>query len=406
MPNVRPRGRPRRYAQYEQLERSLPARMSKRPIYCDGIGLFRGAKSFTVWIKIRMPRGGAYKGRHIAPGGALEIKLGNRASWGWAELERERDRLQGLADRGEPLEEAKQPTFAAHADDWLSRKQSTAKGYDVLKSHVERHLKPTFGTSLLSQIGLADINRWVARQREHAKPATVQRQLSTFRAIMNDARRSGIIAHNPICDADPIKGVESRERFLTQAEWETVLNTADAIEVEQEGHKEKTPQQKRGWLRHFVDWAYHSGMRRSEILNLTFRDLRELENSMVVVEVTNTKGGKPRHVTCTQQMIAIANQLKQLERDDGDDRLFPISLTTLKRSLGTLWKRTGLQDVRLHDLRRTHATMLIQRNIDPRTVAARLGHRGTDMLAKHYAINLGDIAAARVFDPKMEQKEG
>ncbi len=89
----------------------------------------------------------------------------------------------------------------------------------------------------------------------------------------------------------------------------------------------------------------------------------------------------------------------------GDDRLFPVSMTTLKRSLTTLWKATGLQNVRLHDLRRTHATILIQNNIDPRTVAGRLGHSGTAMLAKHYAVNLGDMEAARTFSARLAKTE-
>jgi len=45
----------------------------------------------------------------------------------------------------------------------------------------------------------------------------------------------------------------------------------------------------------------------------------------------------------------------------------------------------------------THATILIQRNVDPRTVAGRLGHSGTAMLTKHYAVDLGDIEAAKTF---------
>ena len=60
-------------------------------------------------------------------------------------------------------------------------------------------------------------------------------------------------------------------------------------------------------------------------------------------------------------------------------------------------KATELKDVRLHDLRRTHATILISQNIDPRTVAGRLGHSGTGMLARHYAVNRGDIEAAQAF---------
>jgi integrase len=80
-------------------------------------------------------------------------------------------------------------------------------------------------------------------------------------------------------------------------------------------------------------------------------------------------------------------------------------MTTLKRSLTKLWKKTGLSDVRLHDLRRTHATILIGRNIDPRTVAGRLGHSGTAMLARHYAVDLGDMEAAKIFGATLERDD-
>jgi integrase len=96
-------------------------------------------------------------------------------------------------------------------------------------------------------------------------------------------------------------------------------------------------------------------------------------------------------------MRDILVELQKLERMEGDNRLFPVSMTTLKRALTRLWKEAGLEDVRLHDLRRTHATMLMQRNVDPRTIAGRLGHSGTAMLAKHYAMYLGDLDAAKAF---------
>src|SRR4051812_23029128 len=109
----RPVGRPRRFAKFEEFEASLPPVMTKRPLYCDGIGLFRGANSYTAWVKIRLPRGGSYKGRTVPPGGSIEHKLGNRTSWDWQQLIIERDTLQGLADRGEPLEATEVPTFAS-----------------------------------------------------------------------------------------------------------------------------------------------------------------------------------------------------------------------------------------------------------------------------------------------------
>ncbi|HUZ11781.1 MAG TPA: tyrosine-type recombinase/integrase [Caulobacteraceae bacterium] len=401
----RPIGRPRRYAKFEEFEASLPKLMTKRPAYCDGVGIFNGATSATVWLKVRLPRGGVYRGRSIPAGGAVEHKLGKRTSWDWPQLIAERDRLQGLADRGEPLEVAEVETFAKYAAAWLERKKPVLKGYWVAHGHVVSALNPTFGKKALNIITVADVNRWIGQQSGKLKPGTVQRRLSTFNAIVNDAVRSGIIDRNPSQRADRIKGIEPRQRFVTTEEWQVILDTADKIEREHAVEKERRPGRIVGWLRHYVVWALESGMRRAEIHNLTWERIRRVDDETTVVEVVNTKTGKPRFVTCTDEMVDILASLRKLDRAEGDNRLFPVSLSTLKRSLTALWKATGLRDVRLHDLRRTHATILIQHRIDPRTVAGRLGHSGTTMLARHYAVDLGDIEAARTFSARLAKAE-
>ena len=398
MPELRrPVGRPGRYAKFERFEAGLPGLMAKRPAYCEGIGLFRGASGCTVWIKVRMPHGGVYNGRTVTAGGAVEVRKGKRASWSWQQLIDERDRLQGLADRGEALEVAEVATFAVYAGEWLDRKKATLKSYGVTKGNVMRALVPHFGTKTLDAITVGDVNRWIGQQSVTLKPATVKRELNTFNSIMNDAVRNGLIERNPASQADKIKGVEARQRFVTDDEWKRIVATVDAIEADQEATKEEAPHRIRGWLRHYVVWAYHSGMRRAEILKLTFDNVRKVDDTQTVVEVLHSKSGKPRDVTCTPEMQSIIVQLKAQPRAEGDNRLFPVSMATLKRSLANLWKRTGLNDVRLHDLRRSHATILMSKGVDPRTIAGRLGHSGTAMLAKHYAVDRGDKEAAAAF---------
>lgn len=398
MPEMKRRaGRPGRYAKFENFEAELPAVMSKRPAYCDGIGIFNGATGRTAFVKVRLPHGGNYNGRSVPPGGAVEVKKGKRASWTWQQLIEERDRLQGLADRNEPLEAAAVPLFEAYAQDWLDRKKSTTKSFGVTQGNVRRSLNPFFGKKALDSITVADINKWIGDKRVKLKPATVLRELNTFNAIMNNAVKDGLIERNPAQRADKIKGAEARQRFVTDAEWKQILKTLDKIEATQEAEKESKPHQLRGWLRHYVVWAYHSGMRRAEILALTFDNVRKVAEDHTVVEVLASKNGKSRFVTCTPEMESIIDRMNELPRGEGDRRLFPVSMATLKRSLAALWRETKLEDVRLHDLRRSHATILIGKGVDVRTVAARLGHSGTAMLAKHYAVDRGDKEAAKIF---------
>lgn len=393
----RPAGRPGRYADFEELEAGLPEVMTNRPRYKHGIGLFRGARDYTAWVKIRCPHGAISGGKHIAPGKATEIKLGNRVSFDWAEMIAERDRLQALADKGLPLEEAPVPTFAAYAEDWLARKEATHRAFATTRANVRSSLIPAFGKKPLNAITVGDINQWVGKKSAKVKPATVMRHFAVFKAIMNDAVRNEKIERNPAANADKIRGIEPRQRFVTDAELKIIVATADKIEAEQEAKKEQSPRQKRGWLTHFVVWAVNSGMRRSEILALKWVNVRPVEGKPTQIEVIHTKTGKPRHVTCTAEMETILTHLAKLEREPGDDRLFPVSMMTLRRSLSRLWEATGLSDVKLHDLRRTHATILMEQNIDSKAIAGRLGHSSIAMIDRHYAVYRGDALAAKSF---------
>ena len=60
------RGRPARFAEYDQLVASLPAMMEKRPKYLNGIGVFRGSRGMTAWLKIRLPQGGVLRGKELS----------------------------------------------------------------------------------------------------------------------------------------------------------------------------------------------------------------------------------------------------------------------------------------------------------------------------------------------------
>ncbi|MFA5970381.1 MAG: tyrosine-type recombinase/integrase [Sphingomonas sp.] len=295
------------------------------------------------------------------------------------------------------MEQAQAETFATYAAAWLGRRKPTLKGFGISNGHVKTALNPTFGKIALNAITVADVNRWIGKQSATLAPATVKRQLNTFNSIMNEAVKEGVIDANPSQHAKRVKAGEERQRFVTEKEWLVILETCDRIEQEQEERRELMPQEKRGWLRHFVAWAYNSGMRRSEILALEWGNVREVDAGHTVVEVLNSKNGKSRYVTCTAEMRKILTALQALPREEGDNRLFPLSLTTLKRALTALWKETGLKDVRLHDLRRSHATILVGKGFDVRTVAGRLGHTGTAMLAKHYAVDRGDMEAAAAF---------
>src|SRR5450759_273336 len=105
------RGRPPKYAEYDELVASLPDLMQKRPKYVRGVGVFRGSRGLTAWLKVRLPHGGVLKGRSYPANASVEIKVGSFASWTWEALIAKYTDLQGRADRAEALEDTPDITF-------------------------------------------------------------------------------------------------------------------------------------------------------------------------------------------------------------------------------------------------------------------------------------------------------
>jgi integrase len=386
------RGRPPKYAEYDELVASLPDLMQKRPKYVRGVGVFRGSRGLTAWLKLRLPHGGVLKGRTYPSNASVEIKVGSLASWTWEALIAKHTELQGRADRAEALEDTPDITFGQLAEEWLIRAELRVKTYDTERLTVRKSLIPELGSMGLRQLSTADINRWIAKRlaavktasrskaepgsSNRIKPGTVQREFNTLRAILNEAVRNGLIERSPTQDANAIRRGESRQRFLTNEELVGLLAVA---ETEAE------------WLPDFVLWAVHSGMRKGEVQALTWRDVRDLGPDRVFVEIRNSKSGQPRMVTTTKTMRDILARQRG-RRVAGDERVFGISKMTLRRRWEAARHKAGLGDVTIHDLRRTHSTHAAISGVDLRTLAARIGHTDLSMLQKHYAAIVGSAS--------------
>lgn len=374
---TKPRGRPRKYAEYDQLVTNLPKGMAKRPKYVNGIGVFKGAKSETAWIKIRLPHGGVYNGRSYAKGASVEIKLGNLASWSWQALEAKRGELQGKADRDEPLEQEAKQLFEDYAADWLERLKKRTKGHETAEVHLNAHINSVFGKKTLDAIRVQDFNSYISKRLDLVKPSSVKREIDTLNAILNDAVNAGHIDSNPGKHADKIKGITPRQRFLDAKEIVTLLTKA-----------EKTAD----WLPDFILWCLHSGMRRGEVLALQWSDIRDVSDELQIVQVRKSKSDQPRTVVSTATMRDILERQRDRKKEE-DERVFPLARMTLRRKWEAARKEAGLSDITIHDLRRTHSTQAAVAGVDLRTLAGRLGHANLSMLERHYAALVGSASA-------------
>ena len=201
--------------------------------------------------------------------------------------------------------------------------------------------------------------------------------MNTFKAILSDAERAEKIDRNPCRNADPIRGIIGRQRFLTMEELVRLLAVSEQVAE---------------WLPDFIVWAVHSGMRKSETRDLTWTDIQSLPDGRQFAMVTTSKSDQPRMVICTKSMTEVLVRQKD-RKQEGNEAVFPVTKMTLRRKWEKARKGANLEDVTMHDLRRTHSTHAAAAGVDLRTLAGRIGHTDLTMLQKHYAAIVGSASS-------------
>ena len=104
------------------------------------------------------------------------------------------------------------------------------------------------------------------------------------------------------------------------------------------------------------------------------------------------KGKRVRSVPMMPAVIDALAELKNREHFTGDDDLVFCSTVgdhvdhfALRRRYYDALDRANLRRIRFHDLRHTHATLLLQAGISPKVVSERLGHATVGFTMRVYA---------------------
>lgn len=195
-------------------------------------------------------------------------------------------------------------------------------------------------------------------------------------SILGSAVKEGHLDTNPCTNADKIKGVVGRQRFLDGDEIRRILAAAEGVA---------------DWLSDFLLWSLHSGMRKGETLAMQWSDVGTIGDNRKLILIPTSKSDQPRMVPCNARMAEILERQRD-RKVDQNESVFPIPKMTLRGKWERTRKDASLEDVTLHDLRRIHSTHAAAAGVDLRTLAALIGHNDLSMLQKRYAVVVGSTA--------------
>lgn len=248
---------------------------------------------------------------------------------------------------------------------------------------VELKILPYFGNKRVNDITAADIRQW---QNELIKMGysptylkTINNQLS---AIFNYAVRYYDLKSNPCAKAGSMGKSKAEEMdFWTGEEFRKFIDSV---------------MNKRLSYMAFMT-LYWTGMRLGELLALNPNDV-DLEKRTISITksyqrlgkkdvITPPKTPKSKRVITIPEFLAadIKDYMDSLYDLQEDDRLFPITKYYLEHEMQRGIKESGVKRIRVHDLRHSHASMLIERGFSPLEIANRLGHEKVETTLNTYA---------------------
>jgi integrase len=256
-------------------------------------------------------------------------------------------------------------------------KRSWQTDETVLRVHVLRPLGPLF----LDEITTEHIINIVATMRSNNyAPGTIGRVIVILRFLFNLARKWNVLRGNDNPAAGiPVPPDVERNRFLTQEETSRLVAS---IEADENITAAKS-----------IRLLLLTGARRNEVTHAKWEHV-DWEKGTLLVPMA--KSGKPRIITLSISALALLASVKKLV---GNLYIFPSPITGRpSASIYFPWnrirKRAGLSDVRLHDLRHSFASYLVNAKKDLYVVQKLLGHSHARSTQRYAHLTTDTLAEA------------
>jgi len=265
----------------------------------------------------------------------------------------------------------------------------TAKGY---RHWTEKHIIPSLGKLKLTQLSQSHVQAFYRKMLENGRrddkgalsPRSVLHVHRLLHNALSHAVKWGIIGRN-VCEAvDPPRVRQKQMRALDAEDVKRLLEAS-----------------KESIYYPLFHLAVFTGMRRSELLGLRWCDvdldmstlsvvqtLHCLSKGKIVFQEPKSQKGKRQIALSPTAVIALREHRQKQEVERlllgstlaPDDLVFtnldgtPLLPNSVTHAFIKTVRRLGLHGVRFHDLRHTHATLLLRQGVNVKALQERLGH--------------------------------
>ncbi|HDR7502348.1 TPA: site-specific integrase [Bacillus toyonensis] len=286
--------------------------------------------------------------------------------------------------------------YDEYLESWFNTKKhsvgiQTAK---VLKGYLNSRIIPSLGNIKLAKLTSLHMQNYVNSLRDEGlKRGTIEKIIKVIRNSLEHAIDLELISKNVAAKTKLPKGDKEELTVWNEQEVQQFL---------------KATQDSRYSI--VFHLALVTGMRQGELLGLRWKDV-DLEKGHLTISQTLSHDGKTflvggktksslRKILLPASTVSklkkhraviLKEKLSQGEEYQDNDLVMctpfgtPINPANVRRSLNALIKKAAVPKIRFHDLRHTHATLLLAKGVNVKVISERLGHSNIKITLDTYS---------------------
>ena len=254
------------------------------------------------------------------------------------------------------------PTLKSLIERYINTVSIKKRGYTTEKYHLKSLLRNKIARFPVNLVTSKNLAEYRDERMNKVKSSTLLRELNIIQHLFNIAIKEwGFAITNPCKMIAKPNDIHKRERRLSSDEYNFLV-------------RGNYPQQS---LRHIIEFAIETGMRRGEILNIKQEHIKGQ-----TLLIPQTKNGHPRTIPLTKRALYILNNTGVP---------FPYTPNALKLAWNRLKKKGNIKDLHFHDLRHEAISRFFEKGLSIPEVALISGHKDVRMLFRYTHLKAEDI---------------
>lgn len=325
------------------------------------------------------------------------FRIGALAQFSIASAKAEARKLAGIvADGGDPATDktqgrldqvtAQKRTIRAYlfGDYWTRHLQQKRSG-KATQQRIASAWQSLIDTDMASLTPQQLMDFRAKRIIAGVQASTLNRDRAALITLLNHAVEEGLIPGNPVAAFKRLKvDQDERVRYLSPSERQRFMSTLEG---------------QPGYFQVMVRLALLSGMRRGELLQLTWPNV-DLRRKQITVNAHTAKAAKTRFIPLPPPAVELLREWKAEQTVTDMDRHVFLNPDTrqpfmgVKRRWNALREAAQVQDFRFHDCRHDYASRLVEAGVDLYRVKELLGHASIEQTQRYAHLSDEAIRAA------------